>query len=191
MRKKLLLLLVSLTFVDNAIANDNYPDDDVVPSISTSSPTPVSSEINERISTYGFGFFSYKGGENYGLSTGIYSFNGLGFSFNIRSNWKFKDHQNTYNADFLLNFSFGVYSNEDVMVLITPEIGPSLATRDEYDGNKFKNKWYCDGFLGIKATVAYKKIVLSAGYHAWAPKWKFKKDDGMADGFYAQIGVSF
>lgn len=156
-----------------------------------SSNTESYKNSNSRFGYWGFGFFSYDGAENYGMSFGVYNFNGLGFGMNIRSNWKFKDHQNTYNGDVLLNFSLGVYENGDVAVLVTPEVGPSIATRSAYDEkkNEFKDKWFIDGFVGIKATVVYKKVVISAGYHIWAPKWKFGEKE-KADGFYAQIGIN-
>lgn len=187
MKKIVVLFVAALTFGVNVSANDNYPDDDII-----TSPTKVSSGSSESAGYYGLGFFSYDGAENYGLSFGGYYYNWLGFGLNLRSNWKFSDHQNTYNADFLLNFSIGVYSdpNNELMFLITPEIGPSLGMRDIYDNGKFKEKYYCDGFAGIKATVVYKKLVLSAGYHIWAPKWKFGKNE-KADGFYAQLGINF
>ena len=52
---------------------------------------------------------------------------------------------------------------------------------------EYKEKFYIDGFMGIKAIIRYKKVLLSAGYNIWAPKWKFGKDE-KADGFYAQLG---
>ncbi len=185
MKKLFLLLVLGLAFGDSVKAEDNYPDDDIV----TINKPEKNDNMMNSISYYGLGFYSYDGGENYSLSFGNYSFNSLGFGMNLRSNLKFSNNQNTYNADLLLNFSIGIYNNSDVAFMITPEIGPSLAWRYASDGkDKPKEKFYCDGFLGIKATVAYKKIVLSAGYHMWAPEWKFGKNE-KADGFYAQLGV--
>lgn len=178
------LFMMSFLYI-SAGAEDNCPDDVVVakPQVVTSDDT------NSRVGYYGLGFYSYDGAEFYGLSVGFYNFNGVGLGINLRSNWKFSNHQNVYNADFVLNYSFGVYSNSDVKFLITPEMGPSLRMCDEYENGKFKEKYFCDGFAGIKATVAYKKVVLSAGYHIWAPKWKFGKSN-KADGFYAQLGLN-
>lgn len=186
MKKVFLSLAMGLFFAMSISAGNNYPDDDVV----KISKTKEATSSIDQIGIYGLGFYSYDGAENYGLTVGFYHFDGFGFNLNIRSNWKFKDHQNTYNADLLLNYSIGFYNNDDVAILLTPEIGPSIATRDVYDGGKFKEKWFCDGFAGIKATVKYKAVVLSAGYHIWAPKWKFGKDE-KADGFYAQLGIDF
>ena len=183
MKKALFLLVLVFCLSLDSYAEDNYPDDDI--SVQRSE---ISSSYNLRKGYWGFGFFSYDGVEQYGLSFGGYCFNGIGLGMNCRSNWKFSDNQSTYNADFLLNYSFGAYTNnDDVMFLITPEIGPSLGSRYIYENGKAKEKYYIDGFLGIKATVVYKKLILSAGYHIWAPKWKFGKKE-KADGFYAQIG---
>lgn len=191
MGKKGLLLVIGLFCSFSINADDIYPDDDEVV-VNTSKTVTVDSQddTNELRTAYGLGFFSYDGFENYGLSGGLYKFNGVGMTYNIRSNYKFKDNQNTSNADWLLNFSMGIYKNEDVMFMITPEIGPSLGSRYVYEDGKVKDKMFIDGFVGIKATVIYKKLVLSAGYHIWAPKWKFGKDE-KADGFYAQLGFDF
>ncbi len=183
--KKIFFLLSVALCCCNVNAEDNYPDDDVAPP----SKTVNDDEKVQTASYYGLGFYSYDGMENYSLSFGAYNFNGFGLGMNLRSNFKFKDHQNTYNADLVINYSMGVYKNEDVMVLLTPEVGPSFASRTIYEDGKAKDKFYVDGFVGIKATVVYKILVLSAGYHIWAPKWKFGKDE-KADGFYAQLGVN-
>lgn len=145
----------------------------------------------EAISFYGLGYYAYDGSENYSFSFGTYTFNGFGMGINLRSNLKFEEGENSYSGDLLLNYSFGAYSNDDVKVLLTPEIGPSIGYRSVYDfdDGEVKDKLFIDGFVGVKATVVYKKIVLSAGYHIWAPKWKFGKEK--ADGFYAQIGLNF
>lgn len=183
--KKVFVLSMMAFLYFNASAESNYPDDVVV-----STPQAViSDDTDSGVGYYGLGFYSYDGAEFYGLSFGAYNFNGVGLGVNIRSNWKFSNHQNVSNADLVLNYSFGVYSNSDVKILVTPEIGPSLRQCEEYDRGDFKEKYYCDGFAGIKATLAYKKVVLSAGYHIWAPKWKFGKNY-KADGFYAQLGIN-
>lgn len=148
------------------------------------------SDDQEAIGYYGLGYYSYDGAENYGLSLGQYTFNGFGGGLNFRSNWKFGEHENMMNWDVLLNYSLGAYSNENVKVLITPEIGPSFGLRSAYNskGEIDDDQFFIDGFVGLKATVVYNKIVLSLGYHMWAPKWKFGKEK--ADGFYAQIGLN-
>jgi hypothetical protein len=142
----------------------------------------------ERISYFGLGFYSYDGFENYSLSFGNYGINNLGVGANLRSNFKFKDNANTYNGDVLLNFSVCLLNNDDVTVLIIPEVGPSFASRYVYDDGKMKDKFFIDGFLGIKAAFRYKFVMISAGYHLWAPKWKFGKDE-KKEGFYAQLGL--
>ncbi len=188
MKKVLLTIVMCLSFGINTNAEDDYPDDDPVTVI----PIDNNDNPKESLGYYGLGFYSYDGAENYSLSYGMYKFNGLGIGMNLRSNFKFSDNQNTFNADVLLNYSFGVYSNTDVAVLITPEIGPSLGSRYifemEKDKPKAKEKYYIDGFVGIKMTLAFGPITLSAGYHIWAPKWKFGKNE-KADGFYAQLGI--
>lgn len=190
MGKKGLLLVIGLFCSFSINADDIYPDDDEVV-VNSSKPVKIEnhSDTNDRKGYYGLGFFSYDGGENYGLSFGGYIFNDVGMGFNLRANFK-KREESTYNSDILLNYSIGLYKNEDVMFMITPEIGPSLGSRSVYEDGKVKDKMFIDGFVGIKATVIYKKLVLSAGYHIWAPKWKFGKDE-KADGFYAQLGFDF
>ena len=146
----------------------------------------------ERFGFFGLGFYPYSGENNYSLSFGFYQKNFLGFDMNLRSNLKFKDHRNTTNADILLNFSLCIYENDDITLFLTPEIGPSIGMRDEAKLNdkgkiEYKEKVYFDGFMGIKAIIRYKKVLLSAGYNIWAPKWKFGKGE-KADGFYAQLG---
>jgi len=193
MKKTLSCLLLGLAFVVPASADNNYPDDDdvvVVTSKNNTSGSTSSGFDRETIAYWGLGFFAYDGVENYSMSYGAYNVNGFGLGINLRSNWKFSDYQNTFNADVLLNYSISVYTNDDVAILITPEIGPSVGSRYVYDDDEgdAKDEYFIDAFAGIKATVAFKKVVLSAGYHAWAAKWKFGKDY-RADGFYAQIGI--
>lgn len=142
--------------------------------------------ILERIPFFGLGFYSYDGAENYSLSFGNYGINNIGLGVNLRSNLKFKNNQNTYNGDVLLNFSGCLLNNEDMTVLIIPEIGPSFGFRSVYDDGEVKDKFFVDGFLGIKAAFRYKIVLISAGYHLWAPKWKFGKGEKV-DGFYAQL----
>ena len=137
----------------------------------------------ESIKIFGAGFYSYEHGENYGLNLNKYTFNGLGFGVNLRSSLKFQwERPTSVSADFLLNYSFCAYQQDDIRLLVTPEFGPSVGYRLTGQNHKVS----ADGFVGIKATLVYKKIALSAGYHMWAPKWKFGKEK--ADGFYAQLG---
>lgn len=192
--KKIFFVVMAFAFEVNASAlplvsnnNETATDSESVETTAVESVGSSYGDDNDRIGYWGLGFFSYDGGENYGLGFGFYTFNGFGLGFNARSNWKFSDHQNTYNADILLNGSLGIYSNDDVKLMITPEVGPSIGSRSVYDDGEIKEKFFIDGFVGLKAVVAYKKVVISAGYHMWAPKWKFGKEK--ADGFYAHIGI--
>lgn len=189
MKKVFLLAFMALAFCvgSNAqtVISNNYGSP-----ISGADGQSMEVDEKESASFWGLGYYSYDGGENYGLGGGMYTFNGIGYTFGVRSNLKFSDHQNTLNWDLLLNYSLGAYSNDDVKVLITPEIGPSLGMRSVYDyddGEIKDDRFFIDGFVGLKATVVYKKMVLSAGYHMWAPKWKFGKEK--ADGFYVQLGI--
>jgi hypothetical protein len=107
----------------------------------------------------------------------------------------FEKHGNI-STDLLFNYSFGAYQKDDLTLLLTGELGPSVRFQDQYDGLdknnnvKYKEKILVDAFVGLKGTLKYRKLVLSAGYHIWAPKFKFGKDYRM-DGFYAQLGYSF
>lgn len=140
----------------------------------------------ESIKIFGAGFYSYEHSENYGLNFSKYTFNGIGFGVNLRSTFKFEHERPTSaNADLLLNYSICAYQQNSMKVLFIPEAGPSIGYRIDGENHKI----LADGFVGIKATLVYKKVAISAGYHMWAPKWKFGKEK--ADGFYAQLGFDF
>lgn len=182
---------------DNGTQNEeNNNVSSVVPNqYSSNDSYKTSNTINkpeqERFSYFGLGAYLYDGFENYSLGFGNYGINNIGMGFNIRSNLKFKDNANTLNADVLLNFSGCLLNNDDMTVLVIPEIGPSFASRYVLDDDgKVKNKFYIDGFLGIKAAFRYRSVMISAGYHLWGLKWKFGKKD-RADGFYAQLSFGF
>lgn len=138
------------------------------------------------ISSTGLGYYSYERGETYGISFSEYQVNNFGFGVNVRSNLKFEENQNMMNVDLLLNYSFNAYTNGDIRMLVTPEIGPSFGSRTIND----KNKLFIDAFVGVKGSVIYKKITFSLGYHLWAAKWKFGNDHKM-EGIYAQLGYDF
>lgn len=189
MKKLFLSAMMATAFLFGANAQTVITNDYGSPITGADGQSVSNDDENESIGYYGLGFYSYDGGENYSLSFGNYTFNGVGIGVNIRSNFKFSDNQNTYNGDVLINYSLGVYKNSDTKVMVTAEAGPSFASRYVYDDGKVKDKFFVDAFVGIKGTVSYKKFVLSAGYHIWAPKFKFGKDY-KADGFYAQLGIS-
>lgn len=180
-------------------ANDNGNQNEEINSASSVEPNQYSrnnssNTVNKpeliRFSYFGLGAYFYDGFENFSLSFGSYGINNLGIGLNIRSNFKFKDNATTYNGDLLLNFSGCLLNKDDITVLITPEIGPSFAWRYVYDDGEIKDKFFVDGFLGIKATLKFKNLIISAGYHLWGPKWKFGKNE-KADGFYAQLAANF
>jgi len=187
MKKFYSFLMAGMLLPFDCMAEEMVPDDEVV----TTAATNKSNTSMSGSDYFGLGFFSYDGGSNYGLSYGVYYYNGIGMGSNLRANFK-SSNASTFNADFALNFSIGIHATEDMMFLITPEIGPSLGSRKAYDekDNKMKDKFFIDGFIGIKAVIVYKKFVLSAGYHVWSSKWKFGEKD-KADGFYAQLGFDF
>ena len=189
MKKYFFALMAAFTFTmahaQNTVDN-NYDEVD-------NSTFSTESEEKESFSCVGLGFYSYDGFENYGVVAGSYTFNGFGFSNAIRMN--FEKHGN-WNWDLLFNYSYGAYQKDDLMVLITGELGPSFRMQQVLDGfdknnhAKYKDKFFVDAFVGVKGTVKYKKLVLSAGYHLWAPKFKFGKDY-RSDGFYAQLSYCF
>ena len=86
---------------------------------------------------------------------------GLGVNLSWYSN--FKSQEPMY-MDLGLNYSYPVYSNGDLTVYPTVAIGPTLAI----DPFKFH------GFMEARASIVYKKVALSIGWHAINPEWKFK-----------------
>ncbi|MBR6716047.1 MAG: hypothetical protein IKI83_06325 [Prevotella sp.] len=143
----------------------------------------------ETLSFIDLNFFSYDHFENYGLGFHFYNFNGFGMGVTLRSKWKLNDSDN-FNGDLTLNYSFGVYQNENTKVMLCAEAGPSLGSRKTYnDEGKLEDKFFIDGFIGIKAIATYNRFAISAGYQFWAPKFKFGKDYKQ-DGFYATLGYS-
>ncbi len=160
--------------------------------ISNESQGEVSFNDNEKetLTFADFSFFSYDHMENYGIGMHNYTFNGFGMGIVFRCKLKFNDSENM-NGDLTFNYSFGAYQNEHSKVMITAEAGPSFASRKDYnDKGELKDKFFVDGFIGIKVIGTYDRFALSAGYQFWAPKFKFGKDYKQ-DGFYASIGYSF
>lgn len=187
--KKLLFTLMAILTINVANAQTIINNYDGVDNLTFD----TEAEDNESFSCVGLGFYSYDGFENYGLSCGRYTFNGFGFSNAIRMN--FEKHGN-WNWDFMPNYSFGAYKKDDLLVLITGEFGPSFRMQDQYDGIdknnniKYKSKFLIDAFIGVKGTVKFNTFALSAGYHLWAPKFKFGEKN-RCDGFYAQLSYCF
>lgn len=146
---------------------------------------------NETLSFVDLSYFSYDHFENYGIGYHFYTFNGFGMGLTWRSQLKFNDGDNL-NGDLTFNYAFGAYQNEHTKIMIAAEAGPSFGSRKEYDKDdeKLKDKFFIDGFVGIKAIGTYDRFALSVGYQIWAPKFKFGKDYKQ-DGFYASIGYSF
>jgi len=144
----------------------------------------------ETLSFIDLSYFSYDHYENYGIGYHFYTFNGFGMGLTWRSQLKFNDGDNL-NADLTFNYAFGAYQNEHTKVMIAAEAGPSFGSRKAYnDEGKLKDKFFIDAFIGIKAIATYNRFALSAGYHIWAPKFKFGKDYKQ-DGFYASLAYSF
>lgn len=192
MKKMLLLAIMAIASLFSANAQTVIANDYSSPITGADGQNVNSDDDNESVSFVGLGYFSCNDWENYSISFMNYTFNGVCAGVNLRSNLEFSEHQGTFNADVLINYSYGVYRNSDVKVMITGEAGPSLASRSYIDSDgDISDGFFIDALIGIKGTVIFNnKVVLSAGYQIWAPKFKFGKDYN-ADGFYAQLGIHF
>ena len=154
-----------------------------------------SDDEQESFGYAGLMYYGFDGFENYGIFYGITTPNGVGFDAALRA--QFKSHGN-FNTDLFINYSFGLWSQNDNQLLLTLAAGPSMRTYDEVKGvNKYGNVEYdsgktaFDGVINPRLTIKFGRLVLTGGYFYWAPKFKFSKDDGATGGFNVGLGYSF
>ncbi len=136
----------------------------------------------------GIGYWSYDGGETYGLQITSLGYNSWAGEFNLR--YSFGDVK-LCNVDFaFLGYSFGLTDNEDYAIYLALVAGPSLGYRYVYDveSQKEKEKYYLDGYAAASVHMQIsRKFYIKGGYQIWAPQFKFGKDY-RAEGFYVAIG---
>lgn len=181
------MALVGLTTANAQVVSNNYDSP-----VTQESKSENNSEEKETVGYIGLGFWSFSQGENYGLTGINVTPNGLGVDFAYRM--EFHEHGN-FNVDFGPNYSFNIWGNGDAKLLLTAALGPSFRLQDQIDEKKsikegkeeWKEKFFVDMYINARATFNYKRIVISAGYYYWAPKFKFGKDKGLG-AFYATLG---
>jgi len=139
----------------------------------------------------GLGYWSYDGGENYGLQSSHLAYNGWATEFNIRA--QFKKYGN-YNIDLaLFGYSFGLTEFDNGALYLALVAGPSIRMQTVYDweDDKDKEKFFID-FYGA-ASLNFQlgeRFLIKAGYNLWSIQFKFKEEYN-ADGVYFSLGYSF
>lgn len=144
-----------------------------------SNPTPT--KVKD-ITNYGLMYWGFDGYENYGAFVESIAYNNIGVEMAGRT--KFEKHSN-YNWELGLNYSFGIFRNENTALMLTASFCPiSVRTQEEYNYNsdKYKTKTYLDAYYSLRLSLKLGCVALTGGYFYWAPKWEFGKDYKM-DGF--------
>lgn len=196
MKRLFLSALVATVFLMGTNAQNVIKNDYSSPITGADGQSTTSSDDEAESFGYaGIMYYGFDGFDNWGIFYGITSPNGLGLDAGLRA--QFKSHGN-FNGDVLLNYSFGLWSQNNNQVLLTLAAGPSIRTYDEIEGvdNKGKLKYKSgktafDGIINPRLTIKFGKIVVTGGYFYWAPKFKFSKDDGATGGFNIGLGYSF
>lgn len=196
MKKLLFTALMATAFLFSANAQTVISNDYGSP-ITGADGQSASQDSDDEAEAFGYVglmFYSFDGFENYGLFFGNTNPNGLGLDFAVRAS--FKEHGNV-NTDIMFNYSIGLVEKSSTQVAVTLALGPSLRMQDEIKGvdkkgnlEWEKSKIFCDCVINPKLTVRIDKVVISAGYFYWAPKFKFSKDDGATGGFNIGLGIN-
>lgn len=196
MKKLLLSALMATVFLMGTNAQNVITNDYSSPITGADGQSTTSTDDEAESFGYaGLMYYGFDGFDNWGIFYGFTSPNGLGLDAGLRA--QFKSHGN-FNGDILLNYSLGLWSQNNNQVLLTIAAGPSIRTYDEIDGvDKKGNLKYSsgktafDGIINPRLTIKFGKIVVTGGYFYWAPKFKFSKDDGATGGFNIGLGYSF
>lgn len=197
MKKVLLFALVLFVSYTNASAQVVVTNDYDSPIQGDVTQKTSDNNESESLSYIGLGFYSFEGFNNWGFNDAYLNWNGLGFELAFRSQLKFNDYDNL-NFDVGLNYSFGLWKDEDKKLYLSLAAGPSIRNQKEIEysynskgkmSTKTKDKIFVDAFFNPRITFSIGKFVISGGYFYWAPKFKFDGDYKI-DGFNANIGWS-
>ena len=186
MRKAFLTVLMVVATIFSANAEKiNFA------SLAPNKTQGTNASADNMISAFNLVFYSFDGGENYGISDYFLNPNGFGGEFNIRGN--FESHGN-YNFDLALNYTFEITKKDDLGLYLVLAAGPSLRLQDEAEINsKGKIEWNekvkFDGIINPRLSVTYKNFMLRGGLFYWAPE--FTSGDDAATGFNIALGYSF
>lgn len=143
------------------------------------------------IGTIGLGYWSYDGGENWGLQASGLRYNGWASEFNIRA--KLKKYGN-YNVDCaFLGYSFGLTELDNVVLYLALVAGPSIRIQTTYDwkDDEDKEKVFIDFYGAASLNIQLgERFLIKGGYNLWSAQFKFKEEYN-ADGVYVSVGYSF
>ena len=173
MKNFILTIFLSLTCLLNANAQNTSNSDD------------------EGFGTIGLMYYGFDGFENYGVYYGGSVPNKVSFEMGVRHLFEKHGH---FNMDIMLNYSFGLWSQDSNKLLLTINAGPSVRNYQEPTGNsiggndQYKDKYSVDGVFNPRITLKLGKISLTGGYFFWAPKFKFDKKNGAQNGFNVGLG---
>lgn len=148
-------------------------------------------EYVHEFGTIGLGYWSYDGGENYGIQASHLAYNGWATEFNMRGN--FKKYGN-YNVDLaLLGYSFGVTEFDNGALYLAFVAGPSMRLQTVYNwkDDEDTEKFFIDFYGAVSLNFKFgEKFLIKAGYNLWSAQFKFKKEYN-ADGVYVSLGYNF
>ena len=186
MKKHFILLVLSILTISveaQQIIKNNYE-------IESESRQNDIETIKSPIGSVTISYYDFDGYENWGLGGYLLRPDGFGFEWFYRSN---SDRGGNSNVDIGINYSFSLVEKEDTQFLFSLGLAPSLRMQKEYDIEEGdwsdKDSFFFDGCANLKFVFRYKRVVLSAGYNLWGPKFKFGKDYRI-DGFNVAIGLA-
>ena len=143
------------------------------------------------IGTVGLGYWSYDGGENWGLQVSGLRYNGWASEFNMRANLK---KYGNYNVDCaFFGYSFGLTEFDNGVLYLALVAGPSIRMQTVYDweDDEDKEKFFIDFYGAASLNIQLgERFLIKGGYNLWSAQFKFKEGYN-ADGVYVSVGYSF
>ena len=143
------------------------------------------------IGTVGLGYWSYDGGENWGLQVSGLRYNGWASEFNLRANLK---KYGNYNVDCaFLGYSFGLTEFDNGFLYLALVAGPSIRMQTVYDweDDKDKEKVFIDFYGAASLNIQLgERFLIKGGYNLWSAQFKFKEGYNL-DGVYFSVGYEF
>lgn len=144
-----------------------------------------------NIVTTGLGYWSYDGGENWGIQISGLRYNGWASEINFRANLKKYGNLNMDIA--FLGYSFGLTEFDNGVLYLALVAGPSIRYQTIYDweDDEDKEKCFIDFYGAASLNIQLgERFLIKGGYNLWSAQFKFKEGYN-ADGVYVSVGYSF
>lgn len=196
MKKIFLSAIMAIAFLMGANAQTVITNDYGSPIRGADGQSVTNDDEEETLGIVNLVYYGFDGFKNYGLSDYFLNPNGFGVDFNIRMNF---EKYGNYNVDLGPNYTFKLWSSDNMKLLLTASVGPSFRMQDvpefSYDnrGNvkeESSTKYKFDMYANARLALNVSRFTVSAGYFLWAAEFKFS-EGYKSDGFNVALGYSF